>query len=56
MLDSQLGQGSTFTVRLPVQLAGSRKFDIALSDESRIDLSKAAARRAENSLQVPHAP
>jgi two-component system, NarL family, sensor histidine kinase BarA len=53
-LDSQLGQGSTFNVRLPVQLPGSRKFDIALSDE-RIDLSK--ARRIEpRTSATPHSP
>jgi len=43
-LDSQPGRGSTFTVRLPLQLATSRRFEVALSDE-RIDLSK--ARRVE---------
>ena len=47
-LESQLGQGSSFTIRLPLQLAGSRRFEVALSDET-IDLSK--ARRIE-----PHAP
>ena len=47
-LESQLGQGSSFTIRLPLQLTGSRRFEVALSDET-IDLSK--ARRIE-----PHAP
>jgi signal transduction histidine kinase len=47
-LKSQLGQGSTFTVRIPLQLPGNRKFEVTLSDEA-IDLSK--ARRVE-----PHAP
>jgi len=47
-LKSQLGQGSTFTIRLPLQLSGNRKFDVTLSDEA-IDLTK--ARRVE-----PHAP
>jgi signal transduction histidine kinase len=47
-LESELGQGSSFTIRLPLQLAGSRRFEVALSDET-IDLSK--ARRIE-----PHAP
>jgi len=43
-LKSQLGQGSTFTIRLPLQLSGNRKFDVTLSDEA-IDLTK--ARRIE---------
>ncbi|MDB5353212.1 MAG: signal transduction histidine kinase [Planctomycetota bacterium] len=50
-LESQLGQGSTFTVRIPMQLAGNRKFDVNLTDE-RIDLTK--ARRIEP--RVPRAP
>jgi signal transduction histidine kinase len=47
-LKSQLGQGSAFTVRIPLQLPGNRKFEVTLSDQA-IDLSK--ARRVE-----PHAP
>jgi len=39
-LESRVGQGSTFTVRVPMQLAESRRFEVNLSDE-RIDLSKA---------------
>jgi two-component system, NarL family, sensor histidine kinase BarA len=51
-LESQLGRGSTFTVRVPLQLAGNRRFEVALSDE-RIDLSK--ARRVEARAALPHA-
>ncbi len=50
-LESQLGQGSTFTVRVPMQLAGNRKFDVNLTDE-RIDLTK--ARRIEPRALTPH--
>ncbi len=50
-LKSQLGQGSTFTIRLPLQLSGSRKFDVTLSDEA-IDLTK--ARRIEAHAPSPH--
>jgi signal transduction histidine kinase len=39
-LHSRLGQGSRFTVRIPMQLPGNRKFEVNLSDE-RIDLTKA---------------
>ena len=51
-LESRAGHGSTFTVRLPLQLPGNRKFEVSLSDE-RIDLSK--ARRVETRPSGPHA-
>jgi two-component system sensor histidine kinase BarA len=50
-LDSQPGQGSTFTVRVPTMLPGNRKFEVTLSDE-RIDLTK--ARRIEAHPPLPH--
>ncbi len=50
-LDSQPGQGSTFTVRVPMMLPGNRKFEVTLSDE-RIDLTK--ARRIEAHAPLPH--
>jgi two-component system, NarL family, sensor histidine kinase BarA len=50
-LESRLGQGSTFTVRIPMQLPGNRKFEVNLSDE-RIDLSK--ARRVEARAALAH--
>ncbi|AMV38209.1 ATP-binding protein [Planctomyces sp. SH-PL62] len=52
-LRSQLGQGSTFTVRIPLQLAGNHRFEVNLSDE-RIDLSK--ARRIEAQPSFPRMP
>ncbi len=50
-LESRLGQGSTFTVRLPMQLPGNRRFEVNLSDE-RIDLTK--ARRVEARAAMAH--
>jgi two-component system, NarL family, sensor histidine kinase BarA len=49
-LRSQPGQGSTFTIRIPLQLPGNRKFEVSLSDE-RIDLTK--ARRVEPRGSLP---
>ncbi len=50
-LESQTGQGSTFTVRIPLMLPGNRKFEVMLSDE-RIDLTK--ARRIDAHAPLPH--
>jgi two-component system sensor histidine kinase BarA len=52
-LESRPGQGSTFTVRVPLQLSGNRRFEVTLADE-RIDLSK--ARRVEPRPGAPHVP
>jgi hypothetical protein len=45
--------GAAFTIRLPMQLAGNRKFEVNLTGE-RIDLSK--ARRVEPRATMPHLP
>jgi hypothetical protein len=53
-LESRLGHGSTFTVRLPLQLSTNRRFEVAIADEA-VDLTK--ARRVETRVpQGPHAP
>jgi two-component system, NarL family, sensor histidine kinase BarA len=50
-LESQAGQGSTFTIRIPLLLPGNHKFEVTLSDE-KIDLTK--ARRIEAHPPLPH--
>jgi signal transduction histidine kinase len=52
-LESRLGQGSTFLVRLPIQLSGNRKYDVMVSDQA-IDLTK--AKRVEPRVIGPHVP
>lgn len=47
-LDSQPGIGSKFTIRIPLQLTGNRRYEVMVSDE-RIDLSK--AKRVETRLK-----
>ena len=50
-LESRLGQGSTFTVRLPLQLPGNRRFEVKLT-EDHVDLTK--ARRVDAHTTLPH--
>jgi signal transduction histidine kinase len=49
-LESQVGQGSTFTIHVPLQLVGARKFEVALNDQA-IDLTKA---RRVDAKPAPH--
>lgn len=53
-LESRLGQGSKFTVRVPLQLPSGRRFEVDLSD-ARVDLSK-AKRVDTRPMAPPHAP
>ncbi len=50
-LESRLGQGSIFTIRIPMQLPGNRKFEVNLTDE-HVDLTK--ARRVEARAAMSH--
>ena len=52
-LQSELGRGSTFTVRLPLQLSEEPRLEFDLADE-RIDLSK--AQRVDVRLYANAAP
>ncbi|MCI0456576.1 MAG: ATP-binding protein [Gemmataceae bacterium] len=52
-LQSELGRGSTFTVRLPLQLSEERRLEFDLADEG-IDLSK--AQRVDVRLYTTAAP
>jgi signal transduction histidine kinase len=52
-LRSQLGRGSTFTVKIPMQLVGDQRFDVDLADR-RVDLTK--ARRIEAQPSLSHRP
>jgi signal transduction histidine kinase len=53
-LRSQVGQGSVFTVRVPMQLSTNRRFEVNVADE-RVDLTK--ARRIDARPPAgPHAP
>ncbi len=53
-LESQPGLGSTFTVKLPLQLSISRQFEVNLVHDERIDLTK--AKRVEPHAPSPHLP
>jgi signal transduction histidine kinase len=50
-LESEVGKGSTFTVRIPMQLAGHRNIVVSIADE-RVDLTK--AKRVE--AKMPPSP
>lgn len=51
-LASQVGLGSVFTVKLPLQLSISRQFEVNLVADDRVDLSK--ARRIDAHPPMPH--
>jgi hypothetical protein len=53
MLQSELGRGSTFTIRVPLQLSQEPRLEFDLADE-RIDLSK--AQRVDVRLYAGAAP
>ena len=48
-LESEPGRGSTFTVRVPMQLAGNRRFEVNVADHG-VDLTK--ARRVETRVAM----
>jgi signal transduction histidine kinase len=53
-LESRLGRGTTFTLRLPLQLPGGSRFQVRILDET-IDLTK--AKRVETvRVSSPHGP
>lgn len=53
-LESEVGKGSTFRVRIPMQLSGHTNMVVSIADE-KVDLTK--ARRVEpRTLPAPHLP
>jgi signal transduction histidine kinase len=53
-LESALGKGSTFTVRLPLQLTGHRNISVTIGDQA-VDLSKARRVDPRPTVAVPPA-